>query len=69
MKMMILFLVTICYKSSIRDPVHFYHRDKVIFNMDPGSGSRMEQWSNPDPGSGINHPGSATLAHIHTYKL
>jgi hypothetical protein len=33
---------------------------------DPGSGaflppgSRIEEWS--DPGSGINHPGSATLA-------
>jgi hypothetical protein len=21
----------------------------------------MEQWSDPDPGSGIKHPGSATL--------
>jgi hypothetical protein len=36
----------------IRDPVLFYPPD-------PGSGSRMEQWS--DPGSGIKQPGSATL--------
>jgi hypothetical protein len=32
----------------------------VLFNPpDPGSG--MEQWSDPDPGSEINNPGSATL--------
>jgi hypothetical protein len=36
----------------IRDPVLFYPPD-------PGSGSGMEQWS--DPGSGIKNPGSATL--------
>jgi hypothetical protein len=38
--------------SRIRDPVLFYPPD-------PGSG--MEQWSDPDPGFVINHPGSATL--------
>jgi hypothetical protein len=38
--------------SRNQDPVLFYPPD-------PGSGSGMEQWS--DPGSGINHPGSATL--------
>jgi hypothetical protein len=50
----------------IRDPVLFYSpgsgmiRDPVHFYLpDPGSGSGMEQWS--DPGSGIKHPGSATL--------
>jgi hypothetical protein len=41
-------------RGRIRDPVRFYPPD-------PGSGSGMEQWSNPDPGSGIKHPGSATL--------
>jgi hypothetical protein len=38
----------------VRDPVLFYPPDQ-------GSGSGMEQWSDPDPGSGIKHPGSATL--------
>jgi hypothetical protein len=41
-------------RGRIRDPVLFYPPD-------PGSGSGMEQWSDPDPGSGIKHPGSATL--------
>jgi hypothetical protein len=39
----------------IRDPVTFYPPD-------PGSGSGMDQWS--DPGFGIKHPGSATLVRI-----
>jgi hypothetical protein len=34
----------------------------LFYPPDPGSGSGMEQWSDPDPGSGIKHPGSATLA-------
>jgi hypothetical protein len=40
---------------------------------DPGSGaflppgSGMEQWSDPDPGSGIKHPGSITLVHAHLH--
>jgi hypothetical protein len=38
----------------IQDPVLFYPPDQ-------GSGSGMEQWSDPDPGSAIKHPGSATL--------
>jgi hypothetical protein len=33
----------------------------LFYPPDPGSGSGMEQWSDPDPGSGIKHPGSATL--------
>jgi hypothetical protein len=39
----------------IRDPMFFYPPD-------PGSG--MEQWSDPDRGSEIKHPGSATLVQI-----
>jgi hypothetical protein len=36
--------------------------DLVLFYPpDQGSGSGMEQCSDPDPGSGIKHPGSATL--------
>jgi hypothetical protein len=40
--------------SEIRDP-----RSGI---RDPESG--MNKYSDPDPGSGIKHPGSATLAHI-----
>jgi hypothetical protein len=37
-------------------------RDRVLFNPpNPGSVSGMEQWLDPDPGSGIKHHGSATL--------
>jgi hypothetical protein len=45
----------------IRDPVLFYPPE-------PGSGSGMEQWSDPDPGSGMKHPGSATLR-FYLYQL
>jgi hypothetical protein len=51
----------ICKKevgSGIRDPVLFYPPDP---GSGSGSGFGMEQWSDPDPGSGIKHPGSATL--------
>jgi hypothetical protein len=34
----------------------FLHRTRI---RDPGSG--MNKYSDPDPGSGIKHPGSATL--------
>jgi hypothetical protein len=44
-------------RGRIRDPVLFYPPD-------PGSGSGMEQWSDPDPGSEIKHPVSATLHDI-----
>jgi hypothetical protein len=45
--------------SGIRDPgsgAFFTPRIR-----DPWSGSGMEQWSDPDPGSVIKHTGSATL--------
>jgi hypothetical protein len=56
------FVNSLCKKevgSGIRDPVLFYPPD-------PGSGSGMEQWSDPDPGSGIKHPGFATLTRTNT---
>jgi hypothetical protein len=65
-----------CCGSGIRDPVLFYPpdpgsgsgiRDGAIACVKKEVGSGMEQWSDPDPGSGIKHPGSATLDLVNSF--
>jgi hypothetical protein len=54
------------FTPRIRDPDPGWSNGRIRIRDGAmvGSGSGMEQWSDPDPGSGIKHPGSATL-HCH----